>query len=643
MASMRDVVPYNRPNWTTPGPQPAAPSTALVPSSRPNFTMPGAAPQPRVDFDMGPGNANVPKPGMSREAQAFRAPPSAPAAPVTPTTTTTTTPEAGTPMQRAMRSMRSAAGTGKALSLAVLPTAAGVAANTAQRMIDDAQPAPAPFVPPAAKPGDIPTDPSVQAPAAIRSRPLGFGPDNEFTRNLANTFNAVSGLGAARGAGAAARLMREGSRAAQVTNGAAGTLRTAVPFVQGAQAAQALQPTLPAPNLTMSAAGADPSIGPPVLSPRRDGVIYREGNSYSGTGNIGFGAEIDNARNPGVGVTSLDFSEGRRQDAMELARMRAAAPQGPTTGGFAGGEQIGMARTGGTANFGPSLSVLGPSGNAMKPRDVRAANALAAERAIATERIAAEQRTAHMRESGEMARANLNAGVARENNAATIAATMRGQDITQQGNLISAAGQRARMQYDMAKDQRDYSRNVANDDFTQQSTAQADHNKWVESTFVTRDAEGKTVPDAQKIGDFNNAAQASIGALVAQLRQSNDPTAAAKAERLARRGLAGLDAEDRALLKALYDRRERHMQARGKSPFAGSGPLSNNLMDYALTGRTEGLVQNTVQMRGGQSIPENDLRYTEPANAILPDWFKTPTTALGPTPQEQRRMREGSQ
>jgi hypothetical protein len=47
-------------------------------------------------------------------------------------------------------------------------------------------------------------------------------------------------------------------------------------------------------------------------------------------------------------------------------------------------------------------------------------------------------------------------------------------------------------------------------------------------------------------------------------------------------------------------------------------------------------------MRGGQSIPENDLRYTAPANAVLPDWFKTPTTALGPTPQELARMREGS-
>ena len=304
---------------------------------------------------------------------------------------------------------------------------------------------------------------------------------------------------------------------------------------------------------------------------------------------------------------------------------------------------FGMAREGGTANFGPSLSVLGPSGNAMKPRDVRAANAIAAERAMATERMANERNLARMREGGDMARANLSAGVQRENNAAQISATMRGQDITREGHMVTAQGNRMRMQYDMAKDQRDYNRNVANDDFTQQSAAQADHNKWVESTFVTRDAEGKTVPDAQKIGDFNNAAQASIGALVAQLRQSNDPTAVAKAERLARRGLAGLDAEDRALLKTLYDRRERHMQTRGKSPFAGSGPLSNNLMDYALTGRTEGLIQNTVQMRGGQSVPENDLRYTEPANAILPDWFKTPTTALGPTPQEQRRMREGGQ
>ena len=464
-------------------------------------------------LDPGPGNPRVPKPGMSPEAVSMR--PAAPAAPTAPTASAApaATPEAGTPMQRAMRSMRSASGTGKALGLAVLPTAAGVAANTAQRMIDDAQPAPTPFAPPAAMPGDIPTDPSVQAPAAIRSRPLGFGPDNEFTRNLANTVNAVSGLGRSVGAGvgAVSNFMRGGSNAATATATAGNAAQKVIPFVQGAQAAQALQPTLPAPNMTTPApaAGADPSIGPPVLLPRRDGVIYREGNSYSGTGNIGFGAEIDNARNPGVGVTSLPAAPGMR-GGYEL-------PRSVTTGD--GGSTVGMGpigfygeREGGTANFGPSLSVLGPSGSAMKPRDIRAANALAAERATATERMANERNLARMREGGDMARANLNAGVARENNAATIAATMRGQDITQQGNLISAAGQRARMQYDMTKDQRDYTTGRADKAFEQGQQAIKDLHQEIGSMIPpTTDQDGKTVPDTQNAARYATAMQALVG------------------------------------------------------------------------------------------------------------------------------------
>jgi hypothetical protein len=213
-----------------------------------------------------------------------------------------------------------------------------------------------------------------------------------------------------------------------------------------------------------------------------------------------------------VGVTSLDFSEGRRQDAMELARMRAAAPQGPTMGGFAGGEQIGMAREGGTANFGPSLSVLGPSGNAMKPRDVRAANAIAAERATATERMANERDLARMREGGDMARANLNAGVQRENNAAQISATMRGQDITREGHMVTAQGNRMRMQYDMAKDQRDYATGRADAKFTQGQQAIKDlHNEIGSMIPPTTDQDGKTVPDTQNAARYATAMQSLVG------------------------------------------------------------------------------------------------------------------------------------
>jgi hypothetical protein len=675
MASMRDVVPYNRPNWTTPPEMPAAPAapgTAVAVSTRPNWTTP-VPPTPSARDVSGATDAVLTRdrirnpnvgPNGSVEAAAFRAPPNsgpqmpAGAAPAGPAAAPA---DPGTGWQRAWRSMRAGAtstadtltgagkttlGTGKALGVAVIPGAAGAAVGALQSAADANQPEPEPFVPPAAKPGDIPIGGDIAAPKPIERHPLGFGPNNEFTRNLANTINAASGLGRGVGAGVGAlsNFFRSGSNAAVAAEKATPALRSVAPFAQGAQAGQALTagsfgpetpaaPTFP-PNSQGQPGGTAPGMGV-TPAPNPNGTIRRVGNSYSGEGTIRFGADIDDPRNPGAGVTVLPAGPTMRGAPV------ADQPQGPTLGGFNTTEQIGMNRLGGTATFGPSLSVLGASGT-QRPRDIRAANALASERAIATERMNNERGIASMREGGEMARANLSVGVQRENNALNRDVTMRGQDITREGQYLTMAQAQAAARRAQANTDREFDRNVRNDDFSQQSAAQADHNKWVETTFTTRDADGKTVPDAQKIGDFNNAAQATIGTLVARLRQSGDPAAAAKAEKLAQRGLAGLDAEDRALLKTLYDRRERFVQTRGVGPFSSSGAVSNNLYDFALTGRTDGLVQNTVQMAGGQSMPEKHIRFTEPGNTILPDWFKTPTTALGPTPQEQARMREGS-
>lgn len=672
MASMRDIVPSNRPNWTYgQPPAPPGPGADIVPSNRPNWRY--AAPQQPVDFDMGPGNPRV-GPNGSPEAQAFKGAAPAPAsvgpAPPTPAAPTES---AATGWRGAWRSLRSGANSaGDAAAagsksaggslmrggLAVAPALAGFGVASLQQRMDADAPKPEPFVPPASAPGQIPTDPSMRAPALVERHPLGFGPDNEFTRNLANTANAMTGLGPGVGAGmgAVSNFVRSGSNAMRAAVGGERTAQTAIPFVQGAQAAGATSAVAQQPSLTSSGPTAPeaPTSAPAPANP--NGVITRDGNSYSG-GDIKFGADIRNpdgsARNlvsdapgKGFGVTSLGTSEGRRQDAMELQRLRTITPsvttgdggstlgQGPV--GMGGGGSLGA---GGTAGFGPSLSTL--SNSSMKPRDIRHAQDVAVQRDNNRANIEASARTASMREGGDMARANLSADVQRENNAQTNTTAQRGQDMTYGGHMLSVQQAQAAAQRAQTNTDREYMRATGNDDFSRQSTAQADHDKWANTTFTT-EVDGKTVPDVQKIGDFNNTAQATVGALVAQLRQSGDPASIAKANKLAGQGLAGLDAEDRALMKQLYDRRERHVQTRGAGPGSGSGPVSNNLFDYALTGRTKGLVQNTVQMRGGQSIPENDLRYTQPANRLLPDWFKTPTTALGPTPQEARRMRTGS-
>ena len=370
MAGMRDVVPSTRPNWTFgQSPASASPGADLV-AGRQNWTS--GAPQQPVDFDMGPGNSRV-GPNGSAEAQAFRG--TAPAA--APTTVTPTAPAApaepaATGWRGAWRSLRAGASTvgdaavtaGKSAGgglmrsgLAVLPAAAGYGTGVLQQRMDAAEPGPEPFVAPASAPGQIPVESGMRSPEHVEQHPLGFGPDNAFTRNAANTVNAVTGLGRGLGAGVGALsgFIRNGSAAMRGVVGAERATQLAVPFVQGAQAAGSAGSTSAAPTIDPASmrGPSDPSIGPPAPT-NPAGTIIRDGNSYSGTGNIKFGADIRNpdgsmrnggdALSKGFGVTVLDGSEGRRQDALELQRLRSvpSLPQSVTTGD--GGSTLGQAQ-----------------------------------------------------------------------------------------------------------------------------------------------------------------------------------------------------------------------------------------------------------------------------------------------------------
>jgi hypothetical protein len=222
---------------------------------------------------------------------------------------------------------------------------------------------------------------------------------------------------------------------------------------------------------------------------------------------------------------------------------------------------------------------------------------------------------------------------------------LRGQDVGLLEHQITAANQRALAKFEQFNKDRQFGLDVAKFGqeraqqlFNERESAQKNYNDWAEKQFTTTDKDGKQVPDRQKAADFTNVAQQTIGNLITRLQQRGDPSSLQKAQELQSKGLGALDSQDLATLRTLYDRRERFQQTRGVGPFSGSGPVSNDLFDYQINGTDNGLAQKRFTMAGGQSIGQNDLRYNEPANAILPDWFKTPTTALGPTLQEQQEL-----
>jgi hypothetical protein len=258
------------------------------------------------------------------------------------------------------------------------------------------------------------------------------------------------------------------------------------------------------------------------------------------------------------------------------------------------------------------------------------------------EGIAGNERVAGLREAGENARASAQLGLSRYLGDRNAQLQLRGQDITREGHMINAAGQRAQLLYNINKDQRDFNLRKDEVDNAERERGQKSISDWLQSSFQTTDANGKAVPDSARIASFTQASTRMLGNVINQFKNDPDPAKRAYAEKLSKQGLQALDPEDRAAMLTLFGRMERFQQARsGIVPGTASGAVSGSLNDYEIVGHEPGLLQDRYRLRGGQSIPVNDVRYREgPANLVLPDVGKTPTTDLGPTPQERERLRQ---
>ena len=308
-------------------------------------------------------------------------------------------------------------------------------------------------------------------------------------------------------------------------NAAAGNGRGFVnPPLINPDAAQHPSAALPQPNVT--------------VPPNPAGTIRRVGNSYSADGPIAFGADIDNPRNPGAGVTVLPAGPSMRSG-FELPRSVTTGDGGSTLGqgpiGFGDPQAAERERHNRDVTFRSALSDIRNSN--MKPRDKRAAAALAQEQYMGTQRMENERATASMRESGDMARANLSAGVQRENNAATTNATMRGQDMNYQGQVLSVRQAQAAAQRAQANTDREYMRAKGNDEFTQGQQAIKDLHQEIGGMIPpTTDRDGKTTPDTENAARYATAMQSMVGRLGGSMK---DVTASDKA-----RFVAGMQLSD---------------------------------------------------------------------------------------------------
>lgn len=211
---------------------------------------------------------------------------------------------------------------------------------------------------------------------------------------------------------------------------------------------------------------------------------------------------------------------------------------------------------------------------------------------------------------------------------------MRGQDITARGQDMSSATarQQGRMQQ-MQQDrqfQLDVARlgkDVAQQNFQNRQQADKDLDTKLGTLYPGED--GK--PDAVRVATVKAGVMSAISGSIAQLEAipPNSPDyaeAQKRAATLREKGAAGLDDAALKRLTVQMEIQQRNKEGAGRfNPWAGTYVQSDNPADYDVVGVDKGITQDQYRLRGGGSMPVNDLRYDEgTSNSILPD-LKTRT------------------
>jgi hypothetical protein len=242
-------------------------------------------------------------------------------------------------------------------------------------------------------------------------------------------------------------------------------------------------------------------------------------------------------------------------------------------------------------------------------------------------KTAAALRVADAQAASQMAQAQLQANTNLRttgmNDDTSLRTTAMNNNASLMSNKMTNAFNNYKFGIEQGNNQRDYNRNVSNDQFSQREAGDKAFTEQANSLFQTKDKDGKVVPDTQKAAAYTSSVSDTIGHIIQKYSNSPNPQDRAYARDLNQRGPAALDAADRAVLPMLFERQQLHANTIGAGPFSSGGGTSRNLLDYADApgnAETSTGLQQRRRLVGGQQIPESNLRYGAEANHFLPNW-----------------------
>lgn len=213
----------------------------------------------------------------------------------------------------------------------------------------------------------------------------------------------------------------------------------------------------------------------------------------------------------------------------------------------------------------------------------------------------------------------------------------RGQDVMMQGHVMTAktaanAARIAQMNADREFGLKgaEFNAKREQENFTQREQATKDLNGEHEAMFTTTDKDGKTVVDKARAAKYTMGMQTFLGNRQNELQQLVDsgkatPEDVTSLNQIKAKGLGALDSEDRARLRSQLALGERAQQTSGLT--GGWSVASSNPGDYAVVGRKQNLFgSDTLVTKNGSTVRENDVKYDEPGNTLLPNILKHKTS-----------------
>lgn len=206
--------------------------------------------------------------------------------------------------------------------------------------------------------------------------------------------------------------------------------------------------------------------------------------------------------------------------------------------------------------------------------------------------------------------------------------SLRGQDITARGQDIDSAdkrftsaatleGNRARLQFDLNKDSRDFGLRRETEDRQARQSSQESLRKRLESMNVTEDKDGNAVVDRRAVAEQEAGIQGFLKSKAAEARVKGRPDIA---EQIEKQGVDTLGPQQFSEVTQALKLKSIARDSAGIGAFSGQFIESGDPSGYRIVGETTSAAGVPLyKLANGTTVPKRKVDFDKGGNAVIPN------------------------